>query len=440
IFFPEKRTFFLENADLFERWGFSKIKPFFSRRIGLFDGKTVPIIGGVRLSGKLNPKLRVGLLNVHTEGVRDLSLKSQNYTVAVFQQQTWGRSHIGGIMVNRQAFVDSEIESNDFNRIIGFDYNLFSKSNNWRGKVFYHKSFTQDKLKTSDAHASWLMHNGRKIFAMWNHEYVGKNYIADVGFVPRLFHYDPINDEVVRLTFWRLEPILEVIFYPKKGPINFHKPGVYYSSFFNDNLVVTDHELNLSYAVVFNNTSDVKLNNVYHYTWLRFPTNITGKMDSLLPVGTYEYFNSSLVYNSNTANRFSFQAFLDYGSFFNGTNLSFGATLRYRVQPWGNFSMDFVRNQIRFPSPYDGTNLTLIGPKLEFSFTRSLFFTTFIQYNTQADNLNINSRLQWRFKPMSDLFIVYTDNYLPEFTGLDYMKFGAKNRAIVLKFTYWFTL
>jgi hypothetical protein len=72
----------------------------------------------------------------------------------------------------------------------------------------------------------------------------------------------------------------------------------------------------------------------------------------------------------------------------------------------------------------------IIGSKIELSFTKSLFFTTFIQYNSQIKNVNINARLQWRFRPMSDLFVVYSDNYYSE-------NFGEKNRGVVLKFVYW---
>ena len=90
-------------------------------------------------------------------------------------------------------------------------------------------------------------------------------------------------------------------------------------------------------------------------------------------------------------------------------------------------------NDIRLPEPWKRTQLWLVGPRVDVTFTNSLFFTTFMQYNNQADNINLNARLQWRYKPASDLFIVYTDNYLPE-------NFRVKNRAIVLKFTYWWNL
>ena len=71
-------------------------------------------------------------------------------------------------------------------------------------------------------------------------------------------------------------------------------------------------------------------------------------------------------------------------------------------------------------------------------------WTTFVQYNTQAENFNINSRLQWRFAPMSDIFLVYTDNYLVQTDDMtdDFRieSFAAKNRALVFKVNYWFTL
>ena len=65
--------------------------------------------------------------------------------------------------------------------------------------------------------------------------------------------------------------------------------------------------------------------------------------------------------------------------------------------------------------------------------TNKLFFTTFAQYNEQLDNINLNTRFQWRYKPASDLFIVYTDNYLPD-------TFGVKNRSLVVKLTYWWNI
>ena len=105
------------------------------------------------------------------------------------------------------------------------------------------------------------------------------------------------------------------------------------------------------------------------------------------------------------------------------------------MQPWGNFSLKLEQNNLRLPDPYGNAILTLINQRTEINFSNKLFWTTFLQYNTQEDNFNINSRLQWRFAPMSDLFLVYTDNYL----STPFLQVN-RNRGVVLKLNYWLTL
>ena len=70
---------------------------------------------------------------------------------------------------------------------------------------------------------------------------------------------------------------------------------------------------------------------------------------------------------------------------------------------------------------------------MEFTFSKNVFWTTLVQYNSQDEDFSINSRLQWRFRPLSDLFLVYNDNYKT-------VPFGPSTRAVVLKFTYWINI
>jgi hypothetical protein len=83
--------------------------------------------------------------------------------------------------------------------------------------------------------------------------------------------------------------------------------------------------------------------------------------------------------------------------------------------------------------PYGRNKFWLIGPRADVTFTNTLYFTTYVQYNEQARNMNINSRLQWRYKPASDLFIVYGDNSIPS-------PFTVKNRQLTIKWTYWWNI
>ena len=126
-------------------------------------------------------------------------------------------SNIGLIMVNRQGLENTENISTDYNRILGMDFNLGSNDGRYiYGQLFSHKAFTPEQLNDNKAHASYLMYRQPEYRLMWNHEYVGKNYIAETGFVPRLYRYDQENDTTYRHSFWRLEPSAGYYFYQEK--------------------------------------------------------------------------------------------------------------------------------------------------------------------------------------------------------------------------------
>ncbi|MEL6654570.1 MAG: hydrolase, partial [Bacteroidota bacterium] len=127
---------------------------------------------------------------------------------------------------------------------------------------------------------------------------------------------------------------------------------------------------------------------------------------------------------------------INAGQYFNGQRFGIRGDLTFRMQPFGFLSANVAYNRITLPAtatqPDTTVNLLLIGPRLDVTFTRKLFFTLFTQYNSQLDNLNFNARLQWRYKPVSDLFLVYIDNY--QFSDAQWQPY---NRALILKLTYW---
>jgi hypothetical protein len=429
ILFPERRNFFLENSDLFARYGFRQIRPFFSRRIGLAEGEPVPILAGARLSGRVDENWRIGLMTMQTEGVADLQQASTNYSVAAVQRRVFGNNNLSAIVVNRQGFDNSGAISGDYNRIVGLDYDIYTKGNKLRGKLFYHRSIQPNIHENAHAHASWLLYRTNKIQVMWNHEYVGRNYQADMGFVRRNVMYDPIRDQNIKVTYWRLEPRIKYFWNPNGKIINQHGPGIYLDQYFNNALKTTDRLIRLSYEFTFQNTSFLRISNEEKFTRLIFPADVTFAGNPELPRGTYSYRDVGIYWESDSRRLLALSLEGDYGSYYVGKRRRVGGSLRYRAQPWGNFSINYNRNIILMPDPYVDQNLDLLGASVELSFTKSLFFTTFFQYNNQGDNFGSNIRLQWRFAPMSDLFIVYTDNY--------YLDFQDKNRALVLKLTYW---
>ena len=102
----------------------------------------------------------------------------------------------------------------------------------------------------------------------------------------------------------------------------------------------------------------------------------------------------------------------------------------------GNTDISIKLNfdSIKLPSPYSSKDIWLISPKFEFTFSKKIFWTTYIQYSSQLEDLGINSRLQYRFAPLSDLYLVYNDNY---FTT---NSIQPRFRSINLKLTYWFNI
>ncbi|MBK6522127.1 MAG: hypothetical protein IPG08_07205 [Sphingobacteriaceae bacterium] len=139
LFFPEQRQFFIENSDLFDRFGFRTDPAIFSRRIGLDNGTIIPILGGVRLSGKPSKNWRIGILDMQT-GEKSC-MHEKFFFAKLFYRggsiQCFKRSNIAAIFVNRQQFDTSGYSDNNYNRVIGLDYNLASANNKWNGKFFF---------------------------------------------------------------------------------------------------------------------------------------------------------------------------------------------------------------------------------------------------------------------------------------------------------------
>jgi hypothetical protein len=190
-----------------------------------------------------------------------------------------------------------------------------------------------------------------------------------------------------------------------------------------------------SYSIDFKSTSQINTGLVISQVNLNYPVKFVNDDNTLpLPVATYRFTQWGFAYNTDIRKLFNFSAVIAGGKFFNGIIQQYNTGLNLRKQPWGNFSLNFEYDKLKFPAQYGSADLFLIASRIEIGFSNSVFWTTFLQYQTQDNNFNINSRFQWRFKPMSDIFLVYTDNYFTD------PLFKSKNRAVVLKMNWWLNL
>lgn len=452
--FPERRQFFLENSDLFSAPGFTTYtQPFFSRRIGLSTDssgflKRVPISYGARISGKLGQKWRVGLMNLQTKETKSLGLPAQNYTVAVLQRQVFARSNFDVFLVNKESLgvgtydsskyyhpslvkevwngTDTVPKLNTYNRVAGVDFNLITANNKWGGKAYYHHSFDNFSVSNQYSFGGYGTYNTRNISASGGIVGLGKNYNAETGFVPSLAVYPGVS---------AVFSSLDLKQYPKSGPFVQMMPGASYTTYHIPDGTLTDRSVILRYAMKYRTTA--LLTASITNTFQKLPSDfdvLYPKGDSTLLKGQeYQWTEFLLTYTSNTRKLFTYTITTTGGQFYNGTRIGVAGTMSYRVQPYGSVSLTADYNHIDLPTAYGSATFLLLSPRFDFTLTDKLFLTTFIQYNDRYDNVNLNARFQWRYKPASDFFIVYTENYLPE-------HLLSKNRALVLKFTYWLNI
>jgi hypothetical protein len=446
LFFPERRQFFLENSDIFNSFGGQAISPFFSRRIGL----GTPIQYGARLSGKIDNNWRVGLLNIQTAANADtaVALPKYNYSVLAVQRKVFSRSNISMMLVDKEGVgfeaINQKKGYNQYARNLVLQYNLASNNNFWAGKIAVMKSFTPKLTGDDWAQLFDLGYTTKSWDINLVTSRVGQNYRSEVGFVPRQGYY-------------YYEPSVAYLFYPSKpnSKVVSHGPKLF--GFGNRN-IQQDVPDNVSLS------SDNSSTNVIGYTFNfrdRATLELWNGYDNILlfsqfnPINPYrqdfyvknrsEHSWTSWGFNFTSTPRtlFTYGLSSRYGGYFgDGTRFRLNGSLGYRFQPYVGLSLSAEYNEVSNVKVFKtnentattaGTSFWLIQSRVDVTFTNALFWTTFFQYNEQISNVNLNSRIQWRYKPASDIFLVYSDNYLPS-------NLGIKNRSIVLKWTYWWNL
>lgn len=451
--FPERRQFFLENSDLFDQAGYPSARPFFSRRVGLTRDTSdniqqVPILYGARLSGSINKEWRVSALNMLTQEKEELGLPNQLYTVATVQRNFWKQSNISVTYVEKQSLGVSRFDSlkyfneelwqpkvnnndttwvlNDYNRVLTTDLELLSSDNRWYGSFYYSASFDPHLEGKNQSGFGFINYRSRNFQAMYGEAFIQENYNAEAGFVPTRGVYPGFQNSFTNI---------EGIFYPDSKHIVRMGPSLNAEISRIPGGSVTDKSLSLGYGFNFRNTSELEFSYFLTYQKLTNTFNpIDGeKYTSFLEGEDYTWAGVGIGYRSDQRKIFNFSTGINYGGFYNGNLLNVNGSLNYRYQPIGSVAIRYDYNAIDLPDNYGKEKLFLIGPRIDLTFTDKIFLTTFIQYNNLADNINLNARFQWRYKPASDFFVVYTENYLPQ-------HLASKNRALVFKLTYWSNL
>lgn len=430
---PEQRQFFIENSDLFGDLGNSEqANPFFSRRIGIAsnpDGETIEneIIGGIRLSGKLNNDLRLGILNMQTSEDITNEIAANNNLVVTLQQKLFSRSNLTISFINKQATKDYDflMDEDQYNRVLGIDYKLASADNTWVGKYYFHKSFSPNQNGKDISTGASTEYFSKNYNVKLSGLYIGENFRSDLGYIRRV--------DVLRI-----DPQIQRSFWPSHGPIQRH--GISFNPIFlwkpSLNYENSDYRISTGWNANFQNTSEFKFEVINRFTRLYEafdPTDTEGAIP--LPENENYYYSSlDATYKSDLRKIFSYELNPSIGKFYNGEKYSLRTQLSFRIQPYFTSSILVNYDKINLPEPYPSASIWLIGPKFDITFNKKVFWSTFVQYSTQRKNFSVNTRLQWQFAPLSDLYIVYNDNYFTDTV------FAPRVRSFNIKLTYWLTI
>ena len=418
LFFPEKRPFFLENANLFEVGVSRDAELFFSRRIGIGPGgRPIPILGGARLTGRIGEGLDVGLLNIQTDAVAGVA-PSNNFSVARLRRELPNRSAAGVMFVNRQATGELAGDQ-DYNRSYAVDGRL-GVGRNGLVSGFLAKTQTPGLSEKDYAYeiSSSLALPAARLTADYSE--VGDNFRPEVGFLSR-GGFRKLSGSV--FTFLRPSSF---------GSFQELRPHVSYSSYWNR------QGLQESMQVHMDSHWELRSGHEFHTGM-----NVTRQGVALpfeiypgvvVPPGTYEHAEAQPVLFTNQGAPFSVRFNGVFGGFFGGTRRQWAPSMRLRLGETFDSELTLTHNDIDLPGGDFTTNLW--SSRISYSFTPRLYTQALIQYNDRAEVWSSNPRFGWLQDANTGLFVVYNDTQ-----GLGgNMDLLRADRSLTVKFSRMFNV
>ena len=428
LFFPEKREFFLEGQGIFDfglapgsgssRGGSSRASAagnvptiFFSRRIGLNQGQTVPILGGGRLTGKVGD-FTVGAVNIQSEDTPDANALATNFTVLRIKRDILRRSRIGGIFTGRSV----SLAGNGSNQAYGLD-GAFSFYDNLNFFGYYARTQTPDLQGDDESYQAAFSYDGDLYGLRLDHLLVGDNFNPEVGFLRR---------DDFRRTF------VQAQYSPRPAGI-----AAVRQFFFGANL---DYILNgagqletrisqARFQTSLENSDSVSADIQQSYELLSQPFEIAPGIT--IPVGDYQFQDYRASYRMGPQRRLSGSFSIQRGTFFGGSITEVRYS-RGRLELTPQFSFEPSVSVSDITLPEGSFTAKLVTTRLTYTFTPRMFVGGFLQYNSTRNVLSTNVRLRWEYQPGSELFVVYNDQRDTEL-GRSFPL--LENRAFVVKFT-----
>jgi TolB-like protein len=438
LFFPEKREFFLEGRGIFGfarggvtgRFGgpgggpvggvFGDVNVpqlFYSRKIGLEQGRVVPIVGGARVTGKIG-QFDVGALNIQAGDEKVSRSDATNFTVVRLRRDILRRSSVGALFTNRSVsrVAPGSSQAYGIDGTFAFFENLSLITYVARTKVPGpdHRDKDMSYQGTFEYAADRY---GLKV----DHLVVEDNFLPEVGFLRR----DNFRRSYVTGRFSpRPQSIESVRQFSLEGSVDYILTA-------DRNHLETRQNI-LAFQTEFESSDRLTFTAIDNYELLVRPFTPPGAGFSI-PVGGYSFADAGISYSIGQQRRINGTVTVRRGAYFDG-DLSTVELSQGRIAVLPQMSVEPTVSFNWVDTPYGKFQTNLAVTRVNYAFNPRMFFSGLLQYNSASDTFGSNLRLRWEYSPGSELFVVYTDDRdvaggLRPDRGWD-----LRNRGFVVKF------
>ena len=422
LLFPEKRDFFLEGQGLFAFGGASTTPPtggansapvntpvlFFSRQIGLSGNRRVPIEAGGRLTGKAG-RYSIGLLNIQTDDRPDARALATNFGVVRIKRDILRRSYVGFIGTHRSPIAGGGGD----NLVLGVDANLsFFESLNLVG--YYAGTETAGTPGDDRSYRARFDYDADRVGVQIERLAVGRNFNPAVGFMRRTNFIE--NLAQLRISR-RPQSLASVRRFNYEAAIDYITDGDRRL----ENRTVraglrTEMQSGDSWSVGYNRD----------FEFVAIPFTIAG---TEVPGGAYHTSTVRGQYTLGTQRRISGEISAARGSFYGGDRTDVGYRGRAELTPRISVEPGIAVNWVDMPS--GRFTATLVSTRATVTFTPRLLTAALVQYNSTSNLVTTNVRFRWEYRPLSELFVVYSDGRDTLERGFP----GVINRGFTVKLT-----
>ncbi|MFC1541565.1 DUF5916 domain-containing protein [Candidatus Latescibacterota bacterium] len=389
ISYPEKRDFFLEGADTFD-FTQGNMRMFYSRRVGLSpDRELLPIIAGAKLTQK-SGDYRLGILSVQTGAAK--GVPSTNYSVVRFKKDILEQSYFG--MIATSLYDETGHDNQVYGADIGYKTMSFLGDNNLQIQSYFAMSVTDGNATDN--------HTGRIYINLPNDTYSLRllYHARNEGFNPEIGFADRLGVQQYMVDYdWTPRVNLPYIKKLSFTPYNLN----YYADIYN---TMMSRTINFSPFGFITNADDIF--SVFVRNQFEYHDEEFGLFEDVtVPVGQYDWWETEMVFTSNRSRTVALDAGYRFGHYYSGGRNSYGYNVEciFKTNSFYSLSGTISYNDLyAFGHSFKTKEL---GSRLTLDFSTRLFTTTFIQYNNETEEMNMNFRLHYIPKIGSDIYIVY---------------------------------